>query len=263
MSGRNQTRDANMCVVARRLLHDANQRNHPAMQAQVSGAGPEQHVMSTVLYLASKSRHSALVLRGAAVSRLIGRLDSCIGRSLHQLIPSSVRACQAIVSMLSSDCHRLTPLMNCAMLCGHTKYCNGQITQALSLNADVDVIAQSPSNDESWYLWLPNITFADGQQHTVGAMVFNANPFFPANTELLVFTDCGSRQVTDGVLSNDLTPAPMPAVSAHIATTAKGPNCSIRVDSNRNFIIISYVNKSQGCVETTVRESVNFKMAFP
>ena len=93
--------------------------------------------------------------------------------------------------------------------------------------------------------------------------MFNANPFFPAKTELLVFTDCGSRQVTGGVLSNDLTPAPMPVVSVHIATTAKGPNCSIRVDSNRNFITISYVNKSQGCVETTVRESVNFKMAFP
>jgi hypothetical protein len=55
----------------------------------------------------------------------------------------------------------------------------------------------------------------------------------------------------------------MPVISAHTATTGKGPTCSIRVDSNRNFITISYVNKSQGCVETTVRESVNFKMAFP
>jgi hypothetical protein len=105
----------------------------------------------------------------------------------------------------------------------------------------------------------PMITLADGQQHTAGVMVFNASSFFLAKTDLLVFTDCGSRQVIGGVLSNDLTPAPMPVVSAHIATTAKGSTGSIRVESNRNFITISYVNKSQECVETTVRESVNFK----
>jgi hypothetical protein len=34
-----------------------------------------------------------------------------------------------------------------------------------------------------------------------------------------------------------------------MATTAKGSTGSIRMDSNRNFIIISYVNKSQGSVE--------------
>jgi hypothetical protein len=90
-------------------------------------------------------------------------------------------------------------------------------------------------------------------------MVFTANSFFLAKADLLVFTDCGSRQVTDAVLSNDLTPAPLPVVSEHLATTAEESTGSIRVDSNRNFIIISYVNKSQGCVETKVRESVNFK----
>jgi hypothetical protein len=105
----------------------------------------------------------------------------------------------------------------------------------------------------------PMITLADGHQHTVGVRVLNENSFFLAKTDLLVFTDCGSRQITGGVLSNDLTPASMQVVSAHIAITAKGPAGSIRVDSNRNFITISYVNKSQGCVGTTVRESVNFK----
>jgi hypothetical protein len=105
----------------------------------------------------------------------------------------------------------------------------------------------------------PMITLADGQQHTVGVMAFNANSFFLAKTNLLVFTDCRSRQVTGGVLSHDLTPAPMPVVSEHIATTAKGSTGSISVGSNRNFITSSCVNKSQGCVEPTVRESVNSK----
>ncbi|MDT7816654.1 MAG: hypothetical protein QOJ42_6570, partial [Acidobacteriaceae bacterium] len=42
MSGGNQTRDAKMCAVARRLPHGPNERNRGAVrrrvQAQVSGA---------------------------------------------------------------------------------------------------------------------------------------------------------------------------------------------------------------------------------
>jgi hypothetical protein len=49
MRGGNQTRDAKTCVVARRLLHDANERNRGAMrrrvQAQVSSAGIVQAVL--------------------------------------------------------------------------------------------------------------------------------------------------------------------------------------------------------------------------
>jgi hypothetical protein len=44
-----------------------------------------------------------------------------------------------------------------------------------------------------------------------------------------------------------------------IATTVNGSIGCITVDSNRNFIICGYVNTLQGRVETTVRESVNFK----
>lgn len=206
-----------------------------------------------------------------------------------------------------------------------------QITQTLSLPANtervyLDVIAQSQSNDEFWYLCVPNdqttnlqscgntafreteITIdgqaagiapvspwiftggidpflwepipgaqtlnfkpyrvdlspfagllADGQQHTVGVSVFNANSFFLATANLLVFTDHGSKQVTGGILSNDLTPAPTPSVAEHISTTANGSTGSITVDSNRSFIISGFVNTSHGRVETTVRENVNFR----
>jgi Peptide N-acetyl-beta-D-glucosaminyl asparaginase amidase A len=205
-----------------------------------------------------------------------------------------------------------------------------QITQALSLPANtervyLDVIAQSQSNDEFWYLCVPNdqttnlqscgntafreteITIdgqaagvapvspwiftggidpflwepipgaqtldfkpyrvdlspfagllADGKQHTVGVSVFNANSFFLATANLLVFTDRGSKQVTGGILSNDLTPAPLPVVSEHIVTTANGSTGSVTVDSSRSFIITGFVNTSHGRVETTVRENVNF-----
>jgi hypothetical protein len=52
MSGGNQTRDAKMFVVARRLLHGANERNRGAMrrrvQTQVSGAGTVQAVVPQI-----------------------------------------------------------------------------------------------------------------------------------------------------------------------------------------------------------------------
>src|ERR1700733_659139 len=38
-------------------------------------------------------------------NRWIGKVDFGIGRSLHQCVPLSVRACQAMVSMLSSECY--------------------------------------------------------------------------------------------------------------------------------------------------------------
>jgi hypothetical protein len=44
-----------------------------------------------------------------------------------------------------------------------------------------------------------------------------------------------------------------------IATTANGSTGRITVDSNRNFIISDNVSTLEGRVETTVRESVNFK----
>jgi len=206
-----------------------------------------------------------------------------------------------------------------------------QITQALSLPANtervyLDVIAQSQSNDEFWYLCVPNdqttnlescgntafreteVTIdgqaagvapispwiftggidpflwepipgvqtldfkpyrvdlspfagllADGKQHTVGVSVFNADSFFQATANLLVFTDHASQHVTGGILSNDLTPAPTPVVSENIATTANGSTGSITVESNRNFTISGYVNTSHGRIETTVQESVSFK----
>jgi hypothetical protein len=37
-------------------------------------------------------------------NRLIGKVAFGIGRPLHQCVPLSVGACQAIVSMLSSEC---------------------------------------------------------------------------------------------------------------------------------------------------------------
>jgi hypothetical protein len=100
------------------------------------------------------------------------------------------------------------------------------MTQALSLPGNtervyLDVIAQSESNDEFWYLFGPNDRITN-------------------------FESCGNTAFRE----------------TERATTANGSIGSITVDSNRNFIISGYVNTLQGCVETTVRESVNLEASI-
>lgn len=205
-----------------------------------------------------------------------------------------------------------------------------QVTQTLNLPPNtesvyLDVIAQSQSNDEFWYLCVPNdetsnlescgntafreteisidgtpagvapvspwiftggidpylwepipgvqtLDFkpyrvdltpfagllADGKTHTVAISVFNADSYFLATANLLVYTDHFSKQVTGGVLRNDLAAAPTPAVTENITTTSTGSTGTINVGSKRNFTISGYLNTSHGRVETTIQENVNF-----
>jgi Peptide N-acetyl-beta-D-glucosaminyl asparaginase amidase A len=99
---------------------------------------------------------------------------------------------------------------------------------------------------------------SDGNQHTVAVSVDNANSYFLATANLLVFEDHGASTVTGGLLTNTLT-EPNPVVQENIATSA-GPTYtgSINVGSNRSFTISGYVNTSHGRVETTVNQTVDF-----
>ncbi len=99
---------------------------------------------------------------------------------------------------------------------------------------------------------------ADGKTHTVAISVFNADSYFLATANLLVFTDHGSNQVTGGVLRNDLAAAPTPQVTENITTTAAGSTGTVTVGSKRNFTLSGYLNTSHGRVETTIQENVNF-----
>lgn len=206
-----------------------------------------------------------------------------------------------------------------------------QITQVLNLPTNVervylDVIAQSQSSDEFWYLCVPtdeannlitcgNTSFRetevtidgkpagvapvypwiytggidpflwepipgvqtldfkpyrvdltpfagildDGDPHTIGISVFNANSYFLATANVMVYTDHGRQRVTGGILSNTLSAAPTPVVTDNIVTSA-GPTYTgtIAVASDRNFQISGYVNTSHGRVVTTVAQKVNF-----
>jgi hypothetical protein len=98
----------------------------------------------------------------------------------------------------------------------------------------------------------------DGNEHTVAISVYNANGYFLATGNLLVYTDHGSREVGGELTSNTLSAEPSPVVSENLATTNGVTTGTVSVGSNRSFSISGYVNTSHGRVETTVEEKVNF-----
>jgi hypothetical protein len=100
---------------------------------------------------------------------------------------------------------------------------------------------------------------SDGNSHTVGVSVFNANSYFLATANLLAFEDHGAQKVTGGILSDTLSAAPTPSVKENIKTGA-GPTYtgSVTVTSNRSFAISGFVMTSHGRVETTVGQTVDF-----
>ena len=100
---------------------------------------------------------------------------------------------------------------------------------------------------------------SDGTAHTVGVSVFNADSYFLATANVLVFTDHGTSTVTGGILSNTLSAAPSPVVTEKITANSAGVfTGDISVTSKRTFEISGYLNTSHGRVETTVQQSVDF-----
>jgi hypothetical protein len=98
----------------------------------------------------------------------------------------------------------------------------------------------------------------DGSQHTVAISVYNANGYFLATGNLLVYTDHGSQQVSGEVTSNTLSAEPNPQVTEDLTTTNGVTTGTVSVGSKRNFSITGYVNTSHGRVETTVEQKVDF-----
>jgi len=101
---------------------------------------------------------------------------------------------------------------------------------------------------------------SNGQAHTLAISVYNANNYFLATANLLVYADHGATQVTGAVLSNSLTALPSPVVKEHLTTDASGNlSGSVVVSSSRRYAISGYVDTSHGRVETTVDSHVDFK----
>jgi hypothetical protein len=100
---------------------------------------------------------------------------------------------------------------------------------------------------------------SDGAAHTVGISVFNANNFFLATANLLVFTDPHAQRTNGGLLSDTLTAAPTPVVSENLKTDSSGNiTGTVGVSSERSYSISGWTTTSHGRVETTVNGKVNF-----
>ncbi len=99
---------------------------------------------------------------------------------------------------------------------------------------------------------------ANGDAHTVAVSVFNANSYFLATANLLVYLDHGSAKTSGGLIANTLTAAPSPEIENNIKMTSSGATGNILTTSDRSFTISGYLNTSHGRVVTTVTQNVDF-----
>jgi hypothetical protein len=100
-------------------------------------------------------------------------------------------------------------------------------------------------------------TLSNGQPHTVAVSVYNADSYFSATANLLLYQDLGSTQVT-GMVTNNTISAPDPMITENIfynGTLARGP-LSVTVD--RGFTVEGLVNTSHGTVDTKVVQSIDY-----
>jgi hypothetical protein len=100
---------------------------------------------------------------------------------------------------------------------------------------------------------------SDGNAHDVGISVYNANSYFLATANLLVFTDPHAQRTNGGLLSDTLSAAPNPVVSEQLTTDSSGNvSGTVGVSSRRSYSISGWTTTSHGRVTTTVGGTVNF-----
>ena len=127
------------------------------------------------------------------------------------------------------------------------------------------------------YLWIPtpgvqtlnfvayrvNLTpfagvLSNGQQHTVALSVFNADSYFSATANLLLYLDHGSQTVTGAVTTNTLT-VPNPNVVENLQNNNGTITGTVTVTNGHRFAISGYAVTSKGTLTTTVEQNVQFK----
>jgi hypothetical protein len=89
---------------------------------------------------------------------------------------------------------------------------------------------------------------------------YNADSYFPATANLLVYTDnCKGSKVTGGILSNTLAATPTPVVIEALKTDAsRNISGTVAVTSARSYAITGYVKTSHGRVQTKVEATLGF-----
>jgi Peptide N-acetyl-beta-D-glucosaminyl asparaginase amidase A len=98
----------------------------------------------------------------------------------------------------------------------------------------------------------------NGDTHSIAVSVYNANSYFLATANLLVYLDHGSAKTSGGLITNTLSAAPAPVIQNNITTTSSGSTGHILTTSSRKFSISGYLDTSQGRIVTTVAQNVDF-----
>ncbi len=102
---------------------------------------------------------------------------------------------------------------------------------------------------------------SSGQPHRVAVRVFNAQAYFSATANLLLYLDHGADTVDGEVITNTLAGAD-PSVSKDVSTDADGNiSGTVTVGSTRDFEISGYVQTSDGKVTTDIVQHIAFSNA--
>ncbi len=99
---------------------------------------------------------------------------------------------------------------------------------------------------------------SDGKPHTFGISVDNANSYFLATANLLLFRDKARAETGGEVVENTLSAEPVPYVVENLTTANGATTGTVVVGSRRTFTVKGYVNTALGRVETTVESTVDF-----
>jgi hypothetical protein len=91
----------------------------------------------------------------------------------------------------------------------------------------------------------------------VSLSVYNADSYFSATASLLLYLDPGSTEVTGAVTQNTLT-GPSPVVTENLNVQPTFITGTVKVASNRSFVISGYANTSKGKVTTKVSQTASF-----
>ncbi len=98
---------------------------------------------------------------------------------------------------------------------------------------------------------------SNGQQHTVAVSVYNADQYFSATANLLLYQDLNSTQVT-GMVTTNTVGQPDPVVNENIVSNGTYNAGPVAVNSTRGFTVEGYVQTSHGMVDTKVVQSIDF-----
>jgi Peptide N-acetyl-beta-D-glucosaminyl asparaginase amidase A len=99
---------------------------------------------------------------------------------------------------------------------------------------------------------------SDGDPHTISISVYNANSYFLATANLLLYRDKFRAETGGAVEENTLPAEPAPDVEENLTTANGATTGNVIVGSKRTFTVKGYVNTSLGRVETTVNSTVDF-----